>query len=88
MMKDEFEKLIGKEISPDNYYNFIETVYMSFPNLSKETVAQLYNECGIVPFVQLQGYIRLMEDLQKKESAAEHTLNEVRQEIKKLKMEE
>lgn len=45
MMKSEFEKLAGYEVSNDNYNNIIEPMYMSV-NLSKEEFIEVINkEC-------------------------------------------
>lgn len=50
MMKQEFEKLIGSEISPENYKT-VETVYMYHPLMAgetpKQTIAEIYKIGGI-----------------------------------------
>ena len=42
MMKDEFEKLAGYEVSSDDYYNIIEKMYMA-TNLSKQDFVKTVN---------------------------------------------
>ena len=44
MMKEEFEKLIGKCIDDDTYENVVEFVYMSFFNMGKNELAAMYVE--------------------------------------------
>ena len=53
MMKNEFEKIVGHEVSQEEY-DVIETVYMSYPGeLQKDTVAKMYNESGYILFRDL-----------------------------------
>jgi len=48
MMKQEFERLVGKEVNP-NTYEKIETVYMNYPGINdKQQIADLFRQFGMV----------------------------------------
>lgn len=68
MRKEEFEKLIKKEVREEEY-KIIEFVYMWHPSISetrgKEQIANLYSEYGmavITGMVPLATYCKIVED--------------------------
>lgn len=66
MMKQEFERLIGKEVSP-NTYEKIETVYMSYPGIKdKQQIADLYMQFGMVIIEDLLPRAKAIQDREEK----------------------
>lgn len=68
-MKSEFDNLLGRESAQD-HYKIIEFIYTYHPcNFSKEAVANLYKEFGLVIFKDMYDRAeeaqRLEEELQK-----------------------
>lgn len=62
MMKPEFETLIGREISDEEWY-IVETVYMHYPNMTKNKIVQLYAEFGMVIFKDLYPRAQKIKDI-------------------------
>lgn len=59
MMKDEFEKLAGYEVSSDDYYNIIEKMYMA-SNLDKAEFVKTLNKKRFA-LKPLKAYIKEMK---------------------------
>lgn len=73
MIRNEFEKLVGKSIDPDIYDNVIEVVYVYHPAIQdKKDIANLY---------KLPNGILIIEDMLERAKAcrtAENALHEAR----------
>lgn len=68
MLKEEFEKINGNEISAENYA-VIEKVYMwhpSFENSTKEQVVSLYEVFGMGPFKGMHDTALALESMEKR----------------------
>lgn len=62
MMKHEFEKLIGKEVSQE-VYDKVETVYMNYPGISdKQQIVDLYKQFGMVIITDLLPRAKEIQD--------------------------
>lgn len=83
MMREEFEKRIGAEISPADYAE-IEYVYNYHPAIpevgGKDVIAEIYKAGGL-------GVIRSMHAVAEMAETAEKTIMEKRKEIEKLQKE-
>ena len=77
MLKSEFDALLGRTSSAGDY-ELIEKIYNYHPlNFSKEAVANLYKEFGIIIFED-------MEDRSNEAMALEEQINKARSELRQL----
>jgi len=91
MMKNEFEKLIGKAVSDEEYGN-IEYVYDWHPAIretgGKGQIARLYTEYGMTVIEDMVERAGKMEDLDKDLRRAQAQLTAIQDRIKMLRGEE
>lgn len=64
MMKSEFEKMLGKEVSVDEY-EAVENVYMSDGGMTKKEVVDLYKMSGLTPFILINRNVTACESKMK-----------------------
>ncbi len=65
MMKQEFENLVGREISADDY-SIIEDVYMYYPGVvSKQQIADLYTAFGLRIFKDMMTTVRKIQEYER-----------------------
>jgi len=84
MMKMEFERLVGFEVS-DEHYEIVELVYEYHPReFSKEDVATLYRIGGIEAFEGLAKVARKMKALLDERDDLERKLKKIYKEIDDL----
>lgn len=85
MLKSEFERVLGKEVTEADY-RIIDIVYMWHPsNLSKEAVAVLYEEFGMALIKDMMPRADKMKELEERKRRAEgeiHTLDKLMNEVK------
>lgn len=66
MMKDEFEKLIGKTVSDDDY-DIIENVYTWHPNIGnangKQQIASIYQQFGMPIIISMNEAAEFAKEL-------------------------
>ena len=91
MMKNEFEKLIGKTVS-DEEYGTIEYVYTYHPAISetegKAQIARLYTDYGMTVIEDMMERAGKMEKLDGELRAAQRQVDIVRGRIKALRGEQ
>ena len=91
MMKNEFEKLIGKTVS-DEEYGTIEYVYTYHPAISetegKAQIARLYTDYGMTVIEDMMERAGKMEKLDGELRAAQRLVDIVRGRIKALRGEQ
>lgn len=86
-MKSEFENLIGKEISQQDYEK-IELVYMYYPQIKdKEHIARLYQEFGMAIIEDMIPRARQIKELEDKIYEFELVIQGIKEEIKRLRNE-
>lgn len=88
MMKQEFEKLIGKEVSEEDY-SLIDRVYTFHPAISetegKKQIAILYNAGGMSTIRSMLETTDIMLELEKELSNARMILERVKTRIQNVK---
>ena len=87
MMKHEFEKLIGKEVTTKEY-DIIETVYVNYPGIhhtnGKKQVAELYKVFGLRIFEDMLPRAKKVYELEIQIRTKESQLKDLRGELKEL----
>lgn len=87
MMKHEFEKLVGKEVTTKEY-DIIETVYVNYPGIhhthGKEQVAELYKVFGLRIFEDMLPRAKRVYELEIRIRDKENQLRDLRGELKEL----
>lgn len=85
MMKDEFEKLIGKTVSDDDY-DIIENVYTWHPAIDevkgKDQIATLYKTGGMPLIKSMLEAANIMMNLEKERQEAMRRLEKINSRIK------
>ena len=79
MMKKEFEDLIVKKISNEDY-EIIEQVYLDYPGIGtngKQVVANLYNQFGLVIFKDMLPRAQKVNELMHDISIQQQILNDI-----------
>lgn len=88
MMKQEFEKLIGKEVSEEDY-SLINRVYSFHPAISetegKKQIADLYNAGGMGTIRSMLEAANIMLELERELSNARMILERVKTRIQNVK---
>lgn len=88
MMKEEFEKLVGKTVAEDEY-KIIEYVYNWHPDIKnvggKEQMAKLYVEFGMVTIRGMMEVAEIMDRLDTEELLLTKKLNAIRSRINHVK---
>lgn len=89
MMKNEFEEMIGRSVT-DEEYQLIEEVYLWHPAIrsasGKEEVAELYKSFGIVIFYDMYPRAKKTKDIEKNIRMLDKTREELVDKLKLLKM--
>jgi hypothetical protein len=89
MMKNEFEEMIGRSVT-DEEYQLIEEVYLWHPAIrsasGKEEVAELYKSFGIVIFYDMYPRAKKAKDIEKNIRMLDKTREELVDKLKLLKM--
>lgn len=89
MIKSEFEEMIGRSVT-DEEYQLIEEVYMWHPAIrnasGKEEVAELYKSFGIVIFYDMYPRAKKAKDIEKNIRMLDKTREELVDKLKLLKM--
>lgn len=89
MMKNEFEEMIGRSVT-DEEYQLIEEVYMYHPAIrtasGKEEVAELYKSFGIVIFYDMYPRARKAKDIEENIRMLDKTRAALVDKLKLLKM--
>lgn len=90
MMKNEFEEMIGRSVT-DEEYQLIEEVYMYHPAIrtasGKEEVAELYKSFGIVIFYDMYPRAQKAKEIEEHIRLIDKTRAELVDELKRLKKE-
>nr|DAV48822.1 MAG TPA: hypothetical protein [Caudoviricetes sp.] len=90
MMKNEFEEMIGRSVT-DEEYQLIEEVYMYHPAIrtasGKEEVAELYKSFGIVIFYDMYPRTQKAKEIEENIRLIDKTRAELVDELKRLKKE-
>lgn len=88
MMKQEFENLIGKEVS-DKEYAMIDRVYTFHPAISetegKKQIADIYNAGGMVVIRGMLEAADIMDNLEKELEKAQIYVEKVKHRIQNVK---
>ena len=88
MMKNEFEEMIGRSVT-DEEYQLIEEVYMYHPAIrtasGKEEVAELYKSFGIVIFYDMYPRAQKAKEIEEHIRLIDKTRAELVDELKRLK---
>lgn len=91
MMKNEFEKLIGKAVSNEEY-GTIEYVYTWHPAISetdgKDQITRLYTDYGMTVIEDMVERARKMETAERDLRVARTTVKTIQNRIKELRGEE
>lgn len=89
MMKNEFEEMIGRSVT-DEEYQLIEEVYLWHPAIrsasGKEEVAELYKSFGIVIFYDMYPRAKKAKDIEKNIRMLDKTREKLVDKLKLLKM--
>ena len=86
-MKWEFERLVGKEVS-DEDWELVELVYTYHPkDLTKEETATLYKVGGREIFEGLRPVAEKVKKLEDKVFELEHELRKAKEELVKFRLE-
>lgn len=89
MMKNDFEEMIGRSVT-DEEYQLIEEVYLWHPAIrstsGKEEVAELYKSFGIVIFYDMYPRAKKAKDIEKNIRMLDKTREELVDKLKLLKM--
>ncbi len=89
MMKNEFEEMIGRSVT-DEEYQLIEEVYMWHPAIrnasGKEEVAELYKSFGIVIFYDMYPRAKKAKDIEEHIQLIDKTRAALVDKLKLLKM--
>jgi hypothetical protein len=87
MMKHEFENLVGKEVTTEDY-GIIETVYVNYPGIhhtnGKKQVAELYKVFGLRIFEDMLPRAKRVYELEIQIRTKESQLKDLRRELKEL----
>ena len=88
MTKQEFEKIIGKEINDKDYY-LIDRVYIFHPAISetngKKQIADIYNAGGMEVIRNMVETADIMSELEKELSTARMALERVKTRIQNVR---
>ncbi len=88
MLKDEFENMIGKTISAEEY-SAIETVYTFHPSISetegKKQIASLYDTYGIRIITDMLPTANKAREYEEQITKKRHELEELQEEFKNFK---
>lgn len=88
MMKAEFEKLIGKEVSNADY-QVINHVYTFYPSISetdgKQQIASFYNLGGMPLIRNMVECADIMQDLEIEQLKAQLQLNRIKERIENVR---
>jgi hypothetical protein len=87
MMKHEFENLVGKKVTPEEY-DIIETVYVNYPCIhhttGKKQVAELYKTFGIRIFEDMLPRAKKVYELVIQIRTKESQLKDLRKDLIEL----
>lgn len=91
MLKEEFEKMIGEEVSPDDY-KIIEYVYQFHPAISntdgKKEIAALYqlpNQMGMGIIRSMVPVAKIQESLESELRSAQMKVNDIKRRMQQVK---
>lgn len=83
-MKQEFETLLGRDISDDDY-SAIEAVYMYYPGIvSKQQVADLYKAFGLRIFNDMLPTARIIQKYEHDIDIEKQRLAQIEEEYKRF----
>lgn len=84
LMKQEFECLIGAEVTPEEY-DKIQTVYVHYPGIEdKDHIARLHTEFGMRIIDDMLGRANTISDMESEIQAAKVNINRLEEKIKTL----